>query len=72
MLKIWEQLRSMVKTYFAAIHQILIKWQYGFEVDRTQLRATQLRSTHSAKILIINKEGIIEKTSFERRAYESG
>ena len=25
----------------------------------------------SAKILILNKEGIIEKTSYERRAYES-
>ena len=26
---------------------------------------------HSAKILILNKEGIIEKISHERRAYES-
>ena len=26
---------------------------------------------HSAKILILNKEGIIEKISYERRAYES-
>ena len=25
----------------------------------------------SAKILILNKEGIIEKISYERRAYES-
>ena len=25
----------------------------------------------SAKILILNKEGIIEKSSYERRAYES-
>ena len=26
---------------------------------------------HSAKIVILNKEGIIEKISYERRAYES-
>ena len=26
---------------------------------------------HSDKILILNKEGIIEKISYERRAYES-
>ena len=26
---------------------------------------------HSAEILILNKKGIIEKISYERRAYES-
>ena len=26
---------------------------------------------HSGKIFILNKEGIIEKNSYERRAYES-
>ena len=28
-------------------------------------------ATRSAEILILNKEGIIEKISYERRAYES-
>ena len=28
-------------------------------------------ASHSVKILILNKEGIIEKISYERRAYES-
>ena len=30
-----------------------------------------LHVRRSAKILIINKKGIIEKNSYERRAYES-